>query len=116
MTEQTARARAADEPVPYSLTAAAEAALAGPPATGRYPGINDPEELARWCGFASAADMCAAYEEYARDLEARAAAEAEEEAALEAEYAAEWADNWDSEDAAAYMDRVEARLEPEAEL
>ena len=115
MTEQTARARAADEPVPYSLTPAAEAALQGPPPIGRYPGINDPEQLAAWCGFASAADMCAAYEEYARDLEARAAAEAEEEAELEAAYEAEWADNWDSQDAAAYMDRVEAGLEPEAE-
>ena len=28
---------------------------------------------------------------------------------------AEWADEWDSEDSHAYMDRVEAGLEPEAE-
>ncbi len=103
-------------PVPYSLTAKGEAALSAPPAIGRYPGINDPEQLAAWCGFASAADMCAAYEEYARELEVRAAAEAEEEAGLEAAYEAERAGNWDSEDAAAYMDRVEAGLEPEAEL
>ena len=32
-----------------------------------------------------------------------------------AEYEAEWADEWDAEDAHAYMDRVEAGLEPEAE-
>lgn len=116
MTDLEARARAAGEPVPYSLTPQGEATLDDPPALSRYPGINDPEQLARWCGFPDAADMCAAYEEYARDLEARAAAEAEEEAELEAAYEAEWADNWDSEDAAAYMDRVEAALEPEAEL
>jgi hypothetical protein len=54
-----------DEPVPFTLTAQAEAALA------------DPE----W------------------------AAEAE----------AEWADEWDSADSHAYMDRVEAGLEPEVE-
>jgi hypothetical protein len=29
---------------------------------------------------------------------------------------AEWADEWDSADSNAYMDRVEAGLEPEAEL
>ena len=29
---------------------------------------------------------------------------------------ADWADEWDSADAHAYMDRVEAGLEPEAEL
>jgi hypothetical protein len=40
------------------------------------------------------------------ELDAEAAAEAE----------AEWADEWDSEDSHAYMDRVEAGLEPEAEL
>ncbi len=34
----------------------------------------------------------------------------------EAEWEAEWADNWDSADSHAYMDRVEAGLEPEAEL
>ena len=34
----------------------------------------------------------------------------------EAEAEAEWADNWDSADSHAYMDRVEAGLEPEAEL
>jgi hypothetical protein len=33
----------------------------------------------------------------------------------EAEAEAEWADNWDSADSAAYMDRVEAGLEPEVE-
>jgi hypothetical protein len=39
------------------------------------------------------------------------------EAALETgpEAEAEWADEWDSEDSHAYMDRVEAGLEPEAE-
>ncbi|HEY1324322.1 MAG TPA: hypothetical protein VGF32_28955 [Streptosporangiaceae bacterium] len=41
----------------------------------------------------------------------------EAEAALDAAavYEAEWADNWDSADSHAYMDRVEAGLEPEAE-
>ena len=34
---------------------------------------------------------------------------------LDAEYEAEWADEWDSADSHAYMDRVEAGLEPEAE-
>jgi hypothetical protein len=38
------------------------------------------------------------------------------EAELEAEAEAEWADEWDSADSHAYMDRVEAGLEPEAEL
>jgi hypothetical protein len=33
----------------------------------------------------------------------------------EAEYEAEWADEWDSADSHAYMDRVEAGLEPEPE-
>jgi len=34
---------------------------------------------------------------------------------LDAEAEAEWADEWDSADSHAYMDRVEAGLEPEAE-
>jgi hypothetical protein len=34
----------------------------------------------------------------------------------DAEWEAEWADSWDSADSNAYMDRVEAGLEPEAEL
>jgi hypothetical protein len=38
------------------------------------------------------------------------------DAEAEAEYEAEWADEWDSADSHAYMDRVEADLEPEAEL
>ena len=92
-----------NKPVPYSLTPAAQAALERPRPLSSYPGINDPERLAEWCGFASAADMCAAYEAYADDLEARAA------------YEAEWADNWDSVDSAAYAERAEAGLEPEAE-
>ena len=33
--------------------------------------------------------------------------------ATAAEYEAEWADNWDSADSHAYMDRVEAGLEPD---
>jgi hypothetical protein len=96
-------------PVPYSLTPDAEAALDSSPEPGPYPGISDPERLAAWCGFATATDMRAAYEDYAR------AAEAEEKADLEAEWEAELADNWDSADSAAYADRVEAGLEPEAE-
>ena len=35
---------------------------------------------------------------------------------LDAEAEAEWADEWDSADSHEYMDRVEAGLEPEAEL
>ena len=34
----------------------------------------------------------------------------------DAEAEAEWADEWDSADSSAYMDRVEAGLEPEAEM
>ena len=41
-------------------------------------------------------------------------AEEELDAAVEAE--AEWADEWDCADSAAYQARVEAGLEPEAEL
>ena len=37
------------------------------------------------------------------------------EAQLKAAYEAEWADEWDSADSSAYMDRVEAGLEPGAE-
>ena len=43
------------------------------------------------------------------------APEPELDAEAEAEAEAEWADNWDSADSHAYMDRVEAGLEPEAE-
>ena len=42
--------------------------------------------------------------------------EPELDAEAEAEWEAEWADEWDSADSNAYMDRVEAGLEPEAEL
>ena len=43
--------------------------------------------------------------------------QAEEEAALAAEAEAEWADpGWDDADSAAYHDRAEAGLEPEAGL
>ena len=42
--------------------------------------------------------------------------EPELDAEAEAEREAEWADEWDSSDSSAYMDRVEAGLEPEAEL
>ena len=48
--------------------------------------------------------------ESARELEAGAT-----DPEAEAEWEAEWADNWDSADSHAYMDRVEACLEPEAE-
>jgi len=41
--------------------------------------------------------------------------EPEPDAEAEAEAEAEWADEWDSGDSHAYMDRVEAGLEPEAE-
>lgn len=44
-------------------------------------------------------------------------AETELDAAeAEAEYEAEWADEWDSADSDAYQARVEAGLEPEADL
>jgi hypothetical protein len=42
--------------------------------------------------------------------------DAAEEAELDAEAEADWAHEWDSADSAAYIDRVEAGLEPEAEL
>lgn len=42
--------------------------------------------------------------------------EPEPDAEADAEAEAEWADNWDSADSHAYMDRVEAGLEPEAGL
>jgi hypothetical protein len=42
--------------------------------------------------------------------------EPELDAEAEAEAEAEWADEWDSEDSNAHQDRVEAGLEPEAEL
>src|SRR5689334_16120580 len=38
-------------PVPYTLTPAAEAALERPFDPGPYPGSDDPERLAEWCGF-----------------------------------------------------------------
>lgn len=41
--------------------------------------------------------------------------DAAEEAELDAEAEADWAHEWDSADSAAYMDRVEAGLEPEPE-
>jgi hypothetical protein len=41
--------------------------------------------------------------------------DAAEEAELDAEAEADWAHEWDSADSAAYMDRVEAGPEPEAE-
>jgi len=89
------------EPVVYSLTPTAREVLLEP-AAFPFPGLDDPERLAQWCGFTSAAAMVAAYEMYDQ---------AEAEAAEEAE----WADNWDSCDSAAYVARVEAGLEPEAE-
>jgi hypothetical protein len=42
--------------------------------------------------------------------------QADEELDAAAEAEAEWADEWDSADSAAYQARVEAGLEPEAEL
>ena len=42
--------------------------------------------------------------------------EPELDAEAQAEWEAEWADEWDSADSHAYMDRVEAGLEPEAQL
>jgi hypothetical protein len=50
------------------------------------------------------------------ELDAEAAAEAALDAEAEAEAEAEWADEWDSADSNAYQARVEAGLEPEAEL
>ena len=84
-----AGASAADEPVPYSLTPAAEAALDAPREIGPYPGSGDPERLAQWCGFPTAAAMEAACEADARAQAAQSAMEArwEAEAIAEAEAA-----------------------------
>ena len=99
MTEQTARARAADEPVPYSLTPAAEAAL---------PAVREIEEA-----------FAAAEENYGRKPGSAARLLADQEIdGPEAAYeiAAEVLDNWDSGDSAAYQDRLEAEgADPEAE-
>jgi hypothetical protein len=78
---------AADEPVPYSLTPAAEAELESSSARGPYPGSGDPERLAEWCGFPSAAAMEAACAEYERDMTEASEADARWEAEMAAEAA-----------------------------
>ena len=50
-----------------------------------------------------------------RPRSTRSPPDPELDAEAEAEAEAEWADNWDSADSHAYMDRVEAGLEPELE-
>jgi hypothetical protein len=80
-----AAAAASDEPVPYSLTPAAEAALDDPEARGPYPGSGDPERLAQWCGFPAMAAMEAACEADAREQAAQSAMEARWEAGVIAE-------------------------------
>ena len=72
--------------------------------------LPDPDpEVGSWPGWPDSAA-------HAPDREPEPEAEAEEEEAQsEAAYEAEWADEWDSADSSAYMDRVEAGLEPEAE-
>jgi hypothetical protein len=90
-----------DEPVPYTLTDQAEPVE-----------LPDPDpEVGNWPGWSDQAMHAPA-----REPAPEAEAEEEEEAQLEAAYEAEWADEWDSADSSAYMDRVEAGLEPEAEL
>lgn len=70
------------EPVPYSLTAEGEAALAAVP-DWPWPGSDDPERLAQWCGFPSAAAHEAAREARGREMAAESAAEMEWEAECE---------------------------------
>jgi hypothetical protein len=97
-TEPGPQADTETEPVPYSLTPAAEAALAG---------SREIEEA-----FSSAE------ENYGREPGTAARLLASYEiAGPEAAYelAAEVLDEWDSSDSAAYQDRAEAGLEPEAE-
>src|SRR5690348_10756396 len=92
-----------NEPVPYSLTPAAEVALAGSPEIEAAFAAAE-ENYGRQPG--TAARLLASYEidnaEAAYDL------------------AAEVLDEWDSADSAAYQDRLEAETEaaeePEAEL
>jgi hypothetical protein len=74
-----------DEPVPFTLTSRAEAELESP--RDPYPGTGDPERLAEWCGFPSAAAMDAAYAEYERDMTEASEADARWEAEMEAEAA-----------------------------
>ena len=67
-------------PVPYSLTPEGEAALDATRDIGPYPGSGDPERLAQWCGYPSAAAMEAACEANGRVLTATSDAEARWEA------------------------------------
>jgi hypothetical protein len=86
-----------DQPVLFALTGDAEAVLDAEPEP-----LPDPDpEVGGWPGWSDRSML---------------APEPERDAEAEAEAEAEWADNWDSADSHAYMDRVEAGLEPEAEL
>jgi hypothetical protein len=95
---------------------------ADPWAEGNYGPYADPlpPDLADSIASSCAAQAAAADEPVPFTLtgqaEAALDAEPEPEAEAEAEAEAEWADEWDSEDSHVYMDRVEAGLEPEAEL
>jgi hypothetical protein len=86
--ELAAEARAGawgpQSPVPYLLTPAAEAALESPHEIGPYPGSGDPERLAQWCGFPSAAALEAACEAHGRELAGESEAEGRWEAGCEA--------------------------------
>jgi hypothetical protein len=65
--------------------------------------LPDPDpEVGSWPGWS---DRSMLAPDLDPELDAEAVAEDE----------AEWADEWDSADSHAYMDRVEADLEPEAE-
>lgn len=108
--EARAKAWGPQSPVPYLLTLEAEAALDSSREIEPCLASDNPEILAAF----SDAD-----EAYGRTPGTAARLLAGEEitdpeAAFEA--AAEVLDEWDPDAAAAYMDRVEAGLEPEAEL
>jgi hypothetical protein len=84
------------------LVRALEAEAADPELEAEPEPLPDPDpEVGGWPGWSDRSML---------------APEPERDAEAEAEAEAEWADNWDSADSHAYMDRVEAGLEPEAEL
>ena len=116
--ETGARRNEPDGQVPYTLTPAGQAVAAHPDTwdrdlwvaldAGEQPGPQAEREARRqsdaeaWGGRGPSAS-------YAEWL-------AEGQAETEAEADADWSDEWDSADSNAYQDRVEAGLEPEAEL
>ena len=97
MLDTEAAFRASEDRI--TVTAEHEIAATDPEAEPEL--LHDPDpEVGGWPGWSDRSML---------------APEPELDAEAEAEAEAEWADNWDSADSHAYMDRVEAGLEPEAE-